>query len=124
MPVSLGNNHVSLTPEQPCQHSLGTTVRSSPSCDRATVNNCATLTWEQSCQSHSGTIESLSFGKSQDWQNDRLTEFNVSFFVTTQKINNTILGFNAIKHLLQSKTDIKTMVSILQTVLIMLTNPR
>ena len=124
MPVSLGNNHVSLTPEQPCQHSLGTTVRSLPSHDCATVNNCATLTWEQSCQSHSGTIESLSFGKSQDWQNDRLTEFNVSFLVTTQKINNTILGFNAIKHLLQSKTDIKTMVSILQTVLIMLTNPR
>ena len=30
-------------------------------------------------------------------------------------MNNTILGFNTIKHHLQSKTDIKTMVSILQT---------
>ena len=35
--------------------------------------------------------------------------------VTTQKMNNTILGFSTIKHHLQSKTDIKTMVSILQT---------
>ena len=48
-------------------------------------------------------------------QHDRSTEINVPFLVTTQKINNTILGFNAIKHLLQSKTDIETMVSILQT---------
>ena len=37
-------------------------------------------------------------------QNDRSTEINVPFLVTTQKINNTILEFNAIKHLLQSKT--------------------
>ena len=49
-------------------------------------------------------------------QNDRSTEINVHFLVTRQKINNTILGFNAIKHLLQNKTDIGTMVSILQTV--------
>ena len=48
-------------------------------------------------------------------QNDRSTEISVPFLVTTQKINNTILGFNAIKHLLQNKTDIETMVSILQT---------
>ena len=48
-------------------------------------------------------------------QNDRLTEINVPFLVTSQKINNTILGFNAVKHLLQNKTDIETMVSILQT---------
>ena len=48
-------------------------------------------------------------------QNDRSTEINVPFLVTTQKINNTTLELNAIKHLLQSKTDIETMVSILQT---------
>ena len=48
-------------------------------------------------------------------QHDRSTEINVPFLVTTQTINNTILEFNAIKHLLQSKTDIETMVSILQT---------
>ena len=49
-------------------------------------------------------------------QNDRSTKFNVPFFlVTTQKINNTILGFNTVKHLLHNKTDIETMVSILQT---------
>ena len=47
-------------------------------------------------------------------QNDRSTEINVPFLVTTQKIKNTILGFNAIKYLLQNKTDIETMVSILQ----------
>ena len=48
-------------------------------------------------------------------QNDRSTEINIPFLEATQKINNTILGLNAIKHLLQSKTDIETMVSILQT---------
>ena len=48
-------------------------------------------------------------------QNDRSTEINVHFLVTRQKINNTILGFNAIKHLLLNKTDIETVVSILQT---------
>ena len=48
-------------------------------------------------------------------QNDISTEINIPFLVTTQKIKNTILGFNAIKHLLQSKNDIETMVSILQT---------
>ena len=48
-------------------------------------------------------------------QNDKSTEINVPFLVKTQKINNTILGFNAIKHLLQNKTDIGTMISILQT---------
>ena len=47
-------------------------------------------------------------------QNDRSAEINVPFLVTTQKIKNTILGFNAIKYLLQNKTDIETMVSILQ----------
>ena len=49
-------------------------------------------------------------------QNDKSTEINVPYLVKAQKINNTILGFNAIKHLLQNKTDIGTMVSILQTV--------
>ena len=34
---------------------------------------------------------------------------------STQKIKKTILRFKAIKHLLQNKTDIETMVSILQT---------
>ena len=48
-------------------------------------------------------------------QNDKSTEINVPFLVKTQKINSTILGFNAIKHLLQNKTDIGTMISILQT---------
>ena len=47
-------------------------------------------------------------------QNDRSAEINVPFSVTTQKIKNTILGFNAIKNLLQNKTDVETMVSILQ----------
>ena len=48
-------------------------------------------------------------------KNDRSTEIDVPFLVTTQKINNTTLELNAIKHLLQGKTDIETMVSILQT---------
>ena len=49
-------------------------------------------------------------------QNDRSTEIiKVPFLVTTQKINNTILGFNAIKPHLRSKTDIEAMASILQT---------
>ena len=29
----------------------------------------------------------------------KMAEFNVPFLVTTQKLNDTIVGFNAIKHL-------------------------
>ena len=48
-------------------------------------------------------------------QNGRSTEINVPFLVKAQKINNTILGFSAIKYLLQNKTDMETMINILQT---------
>ena len=48
-------------------------------------------------------------------QNDRSTQINVPFLVTTQKINNRFLDFNAIKHQLQSRTDIEIMFSIIQT---------
>ena len=48
-------------------------------------------------------------------QNDRSTQINVPFLVTTQKINNRFLGFNAIKHLLQNRTDIEIMFNIIQT---------
>ena len=46
-------------------------------------------------------------------KNGRSTEINIPLLATTQKINNTILGFNAIKHLLQNKTDTEPMISIL-----------
>ena len=49
-------------------------------------------------------------------QNDRSTEINLPFLVITQKINNTISDFKTITHSLQKKTEIKTMVSILQKV--------
>ena len=34
----------------------------------------------------------------------KMTEVNASFVVTTQKLNDTILGFNSIKHLVQTET--------------------
>ena len=48
-------------------------------------------------------------------QNGRSTETNLPFSVKTQKMNNTVLGFNGIKHFIENKTYIETMVSILQT---------
>ena len=48
-------------------------------------------------------------------QNDRSTEINIPFLVTIQKINETTLAFSAIKHLLQNKAGIETMVSIRRT---------
>ena len=50
----------------------------------------------------------------QDWAKWQLNRNQRTIFVTTQKINNTTLGFNTIKHLLQNKADIETMVSILE----------
>ena len=47
-------------------------------------------------------------------KNGRSTEINIPLLAATHKINNTIFGFNAIKHLLQNKTDTETMISILQ----------
>ena len=41
---------------------------------------------------------------------------NVPFLVTTQKLNDTILGFNAIKHLVQNRNDTESIVSLFQTV--------
>ena len=35
----------------------------------------------------------------------KMTEVNVPFLVNTQKLNDTILGFNAIKHLVQNRND-------------------
>lgn len=45
-----------------------------------------------------------------------MTEVNASFVVTTQKLNDTILGFNSIKHLVQNRNDIESIVSLFQTV--------
>ena len=53
--------------------------------------------------------------ESQDWAKWQINRNQRAFLVTTQKINKTIAGFNAIKHILQNKTGIETMVSILQT---------
>lgn len=46
----------------------------------------------------------------------KMTEVNASFVVTTQKLNDTILGFNSIKHLVQNRNDIESIVSLFQTV--------
>ena len=45
-----------------------------------------------------------------------MTEVNASFVVTTQKLNDTVLGFNSIKHLVQNRNDIESIVSLFQTV--------
>lgn len=45
-----------------------------------------------------------------------MTEVNAPFVVTTQKLNDTILGFNSIKHLVQNRNDIESIVSLFQTV--------
>lgn len=45
-----------------------------------------------------------------------MTEVNAPFVVTTQKLNDNILGFNSIKHLVQNRNDIKSIVSLFQTV--------
>ena len=65
-----------------------------------------------------GDEKDISFERGLDiWveigQYSRSTEINLPFSVKTQKMNNTILGFNGIKHLMENKTYIKTMVSIL-----------
>lgn len=46
----------------------------------------------------------------------KMTEVNAPFVVTTQKLNDTILGFNSIKHLVQNRNDIESIVSLFQTV--------
>lgn len=46
----------------------------------------------------------------------KMTEVNASFVVTTQKLNDTVLGFNSIKHLVQNRNDIESIVSLFQTV--------
>ena len=46
----------------------------------------------------------------------KMTEVNASFVVTTQKLNDNILGFNSIKHLVQNRNDIESIVSLFQTV--------
>ena len=46
----------------------------------------------------------------------KMTEVNASFVVTTQKLNDTILGFNSIKHLVQNRNDIESIVSLFQAV--------
>ena len=46
----------------------------------------------------------------------KMTEVNASFVVTTQKLNDTILGFNSIKHLVQNRNDTESIVSLFQTV--------
>ena len=49
-------------------------------------------------------------------QDKKLAEVSVPFLVTTQKLNYIILGFNAIKHLVQSRNDTESIVSLFQTV--------
>ena len=43
-------------------------------------------------------------------------EVNVPLLVTTQKLNDTILGFNAIKSLVPNKNDTKSIVILFQTI--------
>ena len=45
-----------------------------------------------------------------------MAEVNVPFLFTIQKLNNTILGYNSIKHLVQNRNDIESIVSLFQTV--------
>ena len=45
-----------------------------------------------------------------------MAEVNVPFLVTTQNLNDTILGSNAIKHLVQNRNNTESIVSLFQTV--------
>ena len=45
-------------------------------------------------------------------QDKKIAEVNVPFLVTTQKLNDTILGFNAIKHLVQNRNDAESIPSL------------
>ena len=45
-----------------------------------------------------------------------MAEIHVPFLVTTQKLNNTILGFNAVKHLVQNRDDTESIASLFKTV--------
>ena len=45
-----------------------------------------------------------------------MAEVNVPFLVTTQKLNDTILGSNTIKHLVQNRNNTESIVSLFQTV--------
>ena len=46
----------------------------------------------------------------------KMAEVNVPFLVTTQNLNDTILGSNAIKHLVQNRNNTESIVSLFQTV--------
>ena len=56
VPVSLGNNLVSLTWEQSCQFHLGAIV------PVLLCNNWGSVAWQQTCQSHLATIVPVSLG--------------------------------------------------------------
>ena len=45
-----------------------------------------------------------------------MAEIHVPFLVTTQKLNDTILGFNAVKHLVQNRDDTESIASLFKTV--------
>ena len=45
-----------------------------------------------------------------------MAEVNVPFLVTTQNLNDTILGSNAIKHLVQNRNNTESIVGLFQTV--------
>ena len=45
-----------------------------------------------------------------------MAEIHVPFLVTTEKLNNTILGFNAVKHLVQNRDDTESIASLFKTV--------
>ena len=45
-----------------------------------------------------------------------MAEIHVPFLVTTEKLNDTILGFNAVKHLVQNGDDTESIVSLFKTV--------
>ena len=45
-----------------------------------------------------------------------MAEIHVPFLVTTEKLNDTILGFNAVKHLVQNRDDTESIVSLFKTV--------
>ena len=46
----------------------------------------------------------------------KMAEVNVPLLVTTQKLNDTILGFNAIKSLVPNKNDTESIVILFQTI--------
>ena len=43
-----------------------------------------------------------------------IAEVNVPFLLSVQKLNDTIFGFNTIKHLVQNKMDTESLVSVFQ----------